>query len=170
MIIAGFSGIGKSTFCREVAEAVDFDCMPFKYSNLDSLLVSGRSIEELKASPELDFVCNWESAYLEAILACRRQNPQACIVIPSAARVLRGLERSGVPFLLCYPRPEAREEYRRRFEQRGNTARFIEIFIGGWEHWMKSLRQDPCTIRLEMKPSEYLLDLKPQIDCLAGRL
>ena len=103
MIIAGFSGIGKTTFCQKVENAVDFGCMSFKYSNFDKLLASGRPVESFKASLELDFIFGWEFSYLEAILEYHRQNPQDYLVIPSVARVLRCLGQAVVPYVLCYP-------------------------------------------------------------------
>jgi len=32
MIIAAFSGVGKTIFCNWVEDAKDFVCMPYKYS------------------------------------------------------------------------------------------------------------------------------------------
>ena len=167
MIIAGFSGIGKTTLCQKVENAVDFGCMSFKYSNFDKLLASGRPVESFKASLELDFIFGWEFSYLEAILEYHRQNPQDYLVIPSVARVLRCLGQAGVPYVLCYPETGARQEYLRRFKSRGNSPDFIDIFIGDWDNWMESLRKDSCGIHIEMKPHQYLLDLKDQIDRLA---
>lgn len=167
MIIAGFSGIGKTTFCQKVENAVDFGCMTFKYSNFDKLLASGRPVESFKASLELDFIFGWEFSYLEAILEYHRQNPQDYLVIPSVARVLRCLGQAGVPYVLCYPETGARQEYLRRFKSRGNSPDFIDIFIGDWDNWMESLRKDSWGIHIEMKPHQYLLDLKDQIDRLA---
>lgn len=141
MIIAGFSGIGKTTFCQKVENAVDFGCMPFKYSNFDKLLASGRPVESFKASLELNFIFGWEASYRDAILDYHRQNPQDYLVIPSVARVLEDLGQAGVPYVLCYPETGARQEYLRRFKSRGNSPDFIDIFIGGWDNWMESLRR-----------------------------
>lgn len=168
MIIAGFSGIGKSTFCRETDNAFDLECMPYKYSNLDSLLASGRSIEELKASLELDLVRGWETLYLEAVLSLHRRNPQAYIVISSISQVLSALGMAGIPYVLCYPQVDARAEYLRRYRQRGNSPEFLSIFIGRWDFWMKSLRRDKYGIHMEMNSSEYLPDLKSRLDGLPG--
>ena len=32
-IIAAFAGTGKTTFCARNKNAIDFECMPFKYEN-----------------------------------------------------------------------------------------------------------------------------------------
>ena len=56
MIIAGYAGIGKTTFCeKHPGETLDLICMPFKYSNFYE--VSG-SCGEDEGIPEL-FRCSY---------------------------------------------------------------------------------------------------------------
>ena len=64
MIIAGFAGIGKTTFCTNNSVAIDFECMPFKYRFDDNTPYEKESV---KANPDLDFNPMWQYEYANKI-------------------------------------------------------------------------------------------------------
>ncbi|HHU17130.1 MAG TPA: hypothetical protein GXZ70_02725 [Clostridiales bacterium] len=161
MIIAGFSGIGKTFFCNHVEGAKDFVCMPYKY--LLPEIGSGEiEHEKLKADLSLEMNPEYPNNYINAIL--ENMDKYKYLVIPSDSRVLAGLKDKHVPYILCFPEQKAKEEYRKRYLQRGNTEEFLDIFIGGWDYFMNSLRQDTYGARIVLDKGEYLLDVKEKID------
>ena len=108
-IIAGFPGTGKSTFCKQYQNAIDFGCMPFKYSNFFEF-ARKYTTETIKASEELDFVWNWQEQYTQALMDAYEEYPDQMFVIPSEGRILECLEQKNLSFFLVYPCREARIE------------------------------------------------------------
>jgi hypothetical protein len=87
MVVAAFSGVGKTYFAKLHPDiAVDFVCMPFKYL-LDS---EARYGESCKADPDLDWNPDWLFNYFEAI---KEQPPNKIILIPSDRLVLHLLKK-----------------------------------------------------------------------------
>ena len=86
------------------------------------------------------------------------------LVIPSDNRVLAMLKDKHIPYILCFPEINGKEEYKKRYIQRGNREEFIGIFIGGWDNLIKSLQQDTYGTRIVLSKDEYLLDVKERID------
>lgn len=52
MIVAGYSGVGKTTFAKAHQNVIDLHVMPYKYSNLSKLNTKYND-ESIKAAPEL---------------------------------------------------------------------------------------------------------------------
>lgn len=104
----------------------------------------------------------YPSNYINAIL--ENMDKYKYLVIPSDSRVLADLKDKHIPYILCFPERKAKEEYRKRYLQRGNTEEFIDIFIGGWDNFMKSLRHDTYGAKIVLNEGEYLLDVKEKID------
>ena len=83
------------------------------------------------------------------------------IIIPSAMEILRLLEYEEIPYFLCYPEntEESKEEYKRRYTERGNSEDFLNIFINGWDEFMCLLEIDDYGKKFILKPHEYLSDV-----------
>ncbi len=64
MIIAGFAGIGKTTFAKTHKNAIDLHIMPYKYSNLNEINKK-YSDEGIKAAPELVLNADWRYEYYD---------------------------------------------------------------------------------------------------------
>ena len=154
MIIAAFSGVGKTTFAKLYPDKViDFCCMPYKYERNDIKVFS----EADKADPDMDFIFGWEKDYVEAIK--QNMSKDKILLIPSDFRVLSLLRKDSIPYLLCYPEREAKEEYHRRFIERGNSENFIDIFIGGWDNFIDSLEGDPYGKHIVLDSDQFLSDV-----------
>lgn len=156
-IIAAHAGCGKSYFCDCNESAIDFICMPFKYSNFYELVGNGK--EQLKASEELDFVFGWQNAYYKAILDTYHCYSDQIIVIPSEARILECLSSDNIPYLLVYPKESAKEEYRQRYINRGDSENFIHVFMDEWDRWMEQLREYEGCERIELEEGQFLSDV-----------
>ncbi len=164
MIIAAFAGTGKTYFCNHVEGAKDFVCMPYKYflPETDSDKVENLEYEKSKADLSLDINPEYPNNYINAIL--ENMDKYEYLVIPSDSRVLAGLEDKHIPYILCFPEYTAKEEYRIRYLQRGNTEEFLDIFIDGWDSFMKSLQHDTYGVKITLAENEYLFDVKEKID------
>jgi len=161
MIIAAYAGAGKTTAAKLHPETVvDFVCMPYKYI-LESLL-EGADSESRKANPDHVMREDWPWNYLAAIKGA--MSGEKILLIPTDLNVLLLLRNDKIPYTLCYPEREARENYRQRFIARGNTDEFIEIFIGGWEERIAALEQDTYGKHIVLRDWEFLSDVIENIN------
>jgi hypothetical protein len=153
MIIAAYAGTGKTTMAKLYPQSVvDFVCMPYKYE----LEWDDRCGEDGKANPDNILREDWPYNYVSAVKLA--VNEGKLLLIPSDLFVLALLERENIPYTLCYPQRSAKEVYRRRFIDRGNTEEFIEIFIDGWDQRIAALEQDTCGCHLVLRPDQFLSD------------
>jgi hypothetical protein len=153
MIVAAFSGVGKTYFAALHPDiAVDFVCMPYKYF-LDP---KAPFDESSKANPDLVMRPEWPFNYVKAI---REQPSDKIILIPSDRRVLHLLEKAEIAYYLCYPKKKAKKAYKKRYIKRGNSQDFLSIFIGEWESFMDSLREDTYGRHIILRPRQYLSDV-----------
>lgn len=167
MVIAAFAGVGKTYFGNHVDGAKDFVCMPYKYGGL-SLLPQGDSScaegERAKANPNYELNPEYPHNYVRAIL--ENSDKYKYLLIPPDWLVLAELACRDIPYILCYPEAGAKETYRKRYIERGNTSDFLDIFIGGWDSFMEFLRKDRHGIHIVLTETEYLTDAKPLIDAI----
>ena len=158
-IIAAHAGTGKSYLANAHPDKfIDLALMPYKYilpKNNECL-----EYESKKADLDLEINYDYPYNYIKAIKNAISETDLA-IIIPSAWIVLYMLDKEEIPYMLCYPEntEESREEYKRRYESRGNSDVFLEIFIGGWSMFMKWLEEKECSRRIIMKPHEFLSDV-----------
>jgi hypothetical protein len=127
--------------------------MPYKYERNETKRFS----EADKADPNLDFIFGWEKNYVEAIK--RNMSDDKILLIPLDFRVLSLLRKDSIPYLLCYPEREAKEEYHKRFIERGNSENFIDIFIGRWDNFLDSLESDSYGKHIVLDSDLFLSDV-----------
>jgi len=161
MVIAAFAGAGKTYFCEHVEGAKDLVSMPYKYF-LPEIKEKYLEGESAKADPNLEMNPEYPQNYVSAILEC--MDKYKYLVIPSDGLVLARLRDYDVPYILCYPEIRAKEGYQKRYLQRGNTEDFMDVFIGGWDEFMQSLRNDNYGIHIVLTDKEYLLNARKVID------
>ena len=128
----------------------------------ESERVKRAAAEISKASPELVMREEWPDNYIKAVINQYHRNRY--VIIPPVASVLRALKDAEIPMILFYPEYGAKEEYEKRYLERGNTENFIDIFIGGWDRFHRTLESIDCKHRFVMKKDKYLLDYLVQID------
>lgn len=169
MIITAFEAAGKSYFCNQNQNrAIDFVCMPFKYTNFFELSKSIEEGEAIKGAYELELRCGWETGYCEAIQAMEKADPELYIVIPLVNKVLELLKAAGIGYTMIYPKEELLEEYIERCHERGNTEDFIDIVRDCWDFWIKSAKSDEWADKIELSSGQYLSDvikISDNIDC-----
>lgn len=167
MVIAAFTGVGKGYFSDHVEGAKDFPLMPYKYTDLEDHAVSKEEGERSKADPSHVLNPEWPDNYIRAV--ANKFHNYRYFVIPSDRRVLKGLQLLQIPYILVYPEADAKDEYKRRFENRGNTEVFLSVFIDCWDSWMDSIRQDSYGWSIEIPKDKFLLDIKDEIDKIIDR-
>jgi len=154
MIIAAFAGVGKTKLAELYPQkVVDFCCMPYKYV-LDE---DEPFTEENKANLSLEFIFGWQKNYVKAIK--QNMSNDKILLIPSDFIVLALLKKEGIPYILCYPKRDAKEVYHKRFLNRGNSENFIDIFIGGWDKFMDALENDCYGRHIVLEPNQFLSDV-----------
>jgi hypothetical protein len=100
---------------------------------------------------------DWPYNYVKAIkmALCRKKT----LLIPSDGQVMALLRQENIPYTLCYPRRDAKDDYRRRFMARGNTEDFLSIFIDGWDRFLDNLERVEAEARIVLEPNQFLSDL-----------
>lgn len=166
MIVACYAGVGKSTFAIQYPEeTLDLYSMPFKWV-LPEAAGKGE-FEAVKASPYLlrdpGFPDNYVAAILEA------EQDYKYVLIPTIRSVLEELyETCSVPYVICYPNPALKEEYRDRYLTRGNTQDFLDIFTEQWDERVGSLMEDKNGVHIQLESGMFLTDVKDKIDSAMG--
>lgn len=159
MIIAGFSGVGKTHFCENTKNAIDFIIMPFKYSNFYEVSKNLSEDEDIKANEELEFVVAWDEYYYYALKDTCRKFPEQIIVIPTVVSILDKLKQDNIPVTVVYPNVADKEEYEKRYKNRGNSDTFMEIFLERWDEWIKAIQNHVSDKVIELSAEQYLSDV-----------
>lgn len=164
MVIACYAGVGKSTLAdRYPEEAIDLCSMPFSWilSGRDS----GGEHEGSKAAPWLLRSPAFPDNYMAAVLEESRR--YRYVLIPPIPQILRELwEKYRCPYILCYPEISLKEEYRARYEARGNGEHFVEIFVDQWEERISSLMEDGGGRHVRLGAGMFLTDAKEELDAV----
>jgi hypothetical protein len=154
MIVAAHAGTGKTTLASMFPDQVtDLVCMPYKYY----LPENGEDTESVKADPDLTMREEWPLNYVSAIKEALEGGK--ILLIPPAWNVLIRLEMERIPYILCYPRRDAKEVYRQRYITRGNSEAFLSIFIDGWDKFMDTMEADTYGRHIVLEPHEFLGDV-----------
>jgi hypothetical protein len=152
MIIAAYAGTGKTTFAELYPKTViDFVSMPYKYVLDDDMS------EACKANPDNIMRDDWPFNYVSAIK--QALDSDKILLIPTDLLVLKILQSEKIPYVLCYPQKDAREIYRKRFLDRGNTVEFIKVFIDRWDEFFEGFERDSYGQHIVLKPGQYLSDV-----------
>ena len=81
------------------------------------------------------------------------------ILVSSHLDVREALVKEGIKFILAYPKIELKDEYVKRFIDRGSPESFCDLVVENWEKWITELQnQTSCTHRV-LNSEEYLTDI-----------
>lgn len=131
-IVAGFCGVGKSTFVESSIDIVEFEC--YKYNG-----------------------DNFPDNYIQDILEEYRKGKT--VLISTDRRVINELNSLGYKVLLVYPKQSLKEEYATRYIDRGSHPDFLNIVATYWEAWLTELEQDTDNDKIVLGKSEFLSPL-----------
>jgi hypothetical protein len=153
-IIAAHAGTGKSTLAAKNPDKfIDLEAMPYKYI---LPATHQEEHEENKANPDLEFHPDWPYNYVSAIKDTMKSGKT--LLIPPVWHVLTQLQENGIPYTIAYPRGSLKDEYRARYEARGNTKNFMSYFIDHWDNIILAFEHDKYGTQLVLESGEYLSD------------
>ncbi|HFU4449685.1 TPA: hypothetical protein ACGO91_001938 [Streptococcus suis] len=123
MFIFAFPGTGKSTLAKQSSSIVDLEMSDIKYDNSS---VSHLSKEERKSVPRPIKDKGYRQTYIDRAYALECEGKTVLVAMNFLVRMLAAmLVRGIVPFHIYIPHFSLKEEYRKRYIQRGNNSRFI---------------------------------------------
>jgi phosphosulfolactate synthase (CoM biosynthesis protein A) len=134
IIISAFPGCGKSHLFRNKGEKniLDSDSSTFDKSNFPQ-----NYIQHIKS--------NIGSADL--------------ILVSSHKEVRDALVENGIDFTLVYPNRQIKDEYIKRYIDRGNNENFVNLLQKNWDNWMNELDEQIGCEKVELKTGQYLSDV-----------
>lgn len=155
MIFAAYAGTGKSYAAEEFNGVLDMAIVPYKYQ-----FPKEYKEEDFTECDKGCIECPLDDTYPEKYVADVLKNCGCYnhILIPSDNRVMNVLEAQKVEFVLCYPERCLKEEYRKRYQTKGNTEEFMRIFVDRWDAWIDSFERRSCK-KYVMQQRKFLKEI-----------
>lgn len=123
MFVFAFPGMGKTTLAKNDSQVVDLEMSDIKY---DNSCVTHLTKEERKSTPRPIKDKNYKQVYIQKALALHREGKVVLVALNFLLRMLVVMMiRERVPFHIYIPHPTLKEEYRKRYIDRGNNERFV---------------------------------------------
>lgn len=130
IIIAGFSGIGKTTLSHKYTNIIDLDSAEFVYDDSDILHVpfEKRKGENRKPNPY------WPQNYINAIKKAILEYD--IVLVWDRQDIINEYLNNNFEFILCYPSKEDLTNYIQRFKNRGNSEKYIKMKLSQYDEKM----------------------------------
>ena len=144
MILSAFPACGKSTSYRnqERVSVLDSDSSDFSWIKDEN----GRNTKERNP--------NFPQNYIDHI---KSQIGIVDIIMVSSHEVVRrALHENDLKFFLVYPKIEFKNEWIRRFRERGNDEKFIQFISDNWEKFINELENEKCEQRFELYENDII--------------
>lgn len=143
MIICGFPGVGKTELAKNKPMVVDLESSVY---------------------PKGD---DWARWYVQdAIVGVRAGR---VVLVSSHAEVREELSRlNRFPVVMVYPYVNLKEEYRKRYIDRGSSEEFVERMMLDWDSFLKEMRSNLLFKHVVLSHGEYLSDACDRICQLMG--
>lgn len=134
LVISAFPGCGKSHMYRNNEDKIILDSDSSKFDKSD---FPRNYIEHIKSNiGKVDI-----------------------IMVSSHKEVRDALVENVIDFTLVYPKREIKEEYIKRYQERGNDDNFIKLLQSKWDEWMDELEHQSNCKKIELKEGQYLSDV-----------
>lgn len=138
-VIAGFPGVGKSHAKRIL------DGSGYMVSDSDS-----------SHHPKVGFPDN----YLQHIQQLLDTGEYDYLFVSSHDIVRMELQERDIDYILVYPDKSLKEEYLRRYTERGSPAGFIKLLSDNWDSWINQIEEERFPELLPLtEPNDSLLDV-----------
>lgn len=131
-IISGFCGVGKTTFCKENSNVVELECYKFRNGVFPNNYI--KSIEDSLKNNDIVFISTDYS-------------------------VIKKLNEKGYLITIVYPSESLKNEYLKRYEERGSSLDFIETLSNNWNKWLIELNNDKVNKKIKLMSNQYLSDI-----------
>lgn len=135
LVISAFPGCGKTTAYNH-------------YKDNGDLKVWDSDSSEF---PKEDFPNN----YIEHIKKGIKEGVDI-IFVSSHREVREALWRAGIKYALIYPNIELKNEYLKRYKERGNTPEFISLLDKNWHNWIMDFSYCPSNPKFELSSGEFI--------------
>ena len=139
-IISGFPGIGKSTL----------------YNNTDLKILDSDSSNFSWSSPGVrnkDFPQN----YIDHI---KENMGKVDIILVSSHDVVReALNDNNIDYYIVYPDITLKDEYLKRYKERGNDDKFLSFIEKNWESFINAIEDENNATLIKLHSNEYLSDI-----------
>jgi hypothetical protein len=126
-IYASFCGTGKTHLCD--SNHVEFEC--WKYQDGD---FPNNYVNDIKSQiGKVDY-----------------------IFISTNPVSLKRLNEIGIEINLVYPKLYLKNEYLKRYKERGSTEEFINMLDENWHDWISELHEQTYCNQIELESGQYL--------------
>lgn len=151
-IISAFPGTGKSFYHKWNSDkCLDSDSSEFSWIKDEN----GNNTKE--RNPE--FPANYIERIKENI------GKVDIIFVSSHDVVRRALEEANIKYVLVYPEISAKEEYIRRYKERGNNENFISFISDNWDTFINDMKNETFPYKRELKDWQYMSSLGVIFSC-----
>jgi hypothetical protein len=154
LIISGFAGIGKTTLQKKYPETIiDLESSDFKW------IYSEESLEETdkekrKGTTKRTLNSEWPLNYVKAIVEASFKYD--VVLISQDLDMRNCLRENGVEYAVCFPTKDCKEDFIKRYRDRGNNEAFISLVDSNFEAWIDALEKEENKILIQK--GEYLED------------
>ena len=151
LIIAGFSGIGKTHLASVYKNVIDLDPAEYVYSDegLSHLSMEARKGMERSPNP------NWPGNYIKAIKEAIKKYD--IILLWDRPDIIKEYIKHNLDFVLCYPGRESLKNYQDRFLKRGNTDAYVQKKINEYNDRVEYFNKINIP-KIILKDNQYLED------------
>lgn len=155
IIIAGFSGIGKTTLSKKYKNVIDLDVSEYVYDETDILDIDieRRKGEYRKQNP------NWPNNYIDTIK--KVLDMYDIVLVWDREDIMKEYINNGFEFMVCYPSKNDLDNYVKRYKNRGNTDKYIEMKVKQYDDRLKlytSLNVKKVVLENNKTLEDWLLD------------
>jgi hypothetical protein len=127
-IISAFPGCGKTTFFKENPN--------LSLSDSDSMYFSWIHNDEGKVRNS-----EFPNNYIEHIKSLIGTHD--FIFVSSHKEVREALKNEKILFNLVYPNKSMREDFFKRYKERGNDEAFLNLLDANWDTWIEDIEKEP---------------------------
>lgn len=131
-IIAGFPGVGKSWLKNKLGDEVsDSDSSKF---------------------PKDEFPQNYIN-HIKSLIGNKK-----IILVSTHKEVLNELEKENLDYILVYPNRELKDEYIKRYKERGSPEQFLNLLNNKWDSFINDMEKANPKKRIVLNKGEFLKD------------
>ena len=132
-IVAAWPGSGKTTLCRNNPKTyAEIECWEYRKG---------------------DFPCNYVQDVLKAV------GETKYLFISIDPVVSKELNKMGIEIQLVYPENQLKEEYHRRYKERGSNLEFIDAYDRYSDVWLDDVKELDYGNHTVLQKGEYLEDV-----------
>jgi len=143
LIICGFPGVGKSFLTKENPNSVsDSDSSTFDKKNFPANYIK----------------------HIKGLIG-----KKSIIMISTHEEVIDEMEKLNVNFIIVHPARELKDEYLKRYEERGSPEGFIKLLSDKWDEFQDAIEKPrDNSWKLILQKGEFLSDYFEKYNKLSG--